>query len=38
MFCGKPAGDDSISDDNGATACRECGEAEIKAQVEEGLR
>jgi hypothetical protein len=38
IFCGKPAGEDSISDDNGATACRKCGEAEIEAQIAEGLR
>jgi hypothetical protein len=37
LFCGKPAGDDAITDDAGEVACKECGEAEIKTQIKEGL-
>lgn len=38
IFCGKPAGDDPVIDDNGSTACKPCGAAEYKAQAEEGFR
>ena len=38
IFCGLSAGEDSMMDDNGAIACRKCGEAEYKTQKIEGLR
>lgn len=37
LFCRKPAGEDCISDDHGAIACHDCGEAEIAAQRDEGF-
>lgn len=38
IFCGKSAGSDPMMDDNGAIACRACGEAEYAAQRAEGFR
>lgn len=37
MFCGQPTGDDPVCDNEANVACRACGEAEIKSQIDEGF-